>query len=61
MDIFQIRSRTNPLPAQRGNSLVCVCEEVQENTYILQCDITNTGKKIELEVLINGSVLMDLA
>ena len=24
-DLFQIRSRTNPLPANRGNPLLCVC------------------------------------
>ena len=56
-DVFQIRSRTNPLPANRGNPQLCVCREEQENYHILQCDITNPGKKIELEVLINGSLL----
>ena len=34
-----------------------MCGEVQDNNHILQCDITNTGKNIEIEVLINGSLL----
>ena len=29
-----------------------MCEEEQENSHILQCDITNPGKKIQLDVLI---------
>ena len=56
-DIFQIRSRTNPLPANKGNPMLCMCGEEQENNHILQCDITNPGKKIQLDVLINGSLL----
>ena len=31
--------------------------EVQDNKHILQYDITNPRKKIETEVLINGSLL----
>ena len=56
-DIFQIRSRTNPLPANRGNPQLCACGEEQDNNHILLCDITNPGKKIELEKLINGSLI----
>ena len=56
-DIFQIRSRKNPLPANKGNPLLCMCGEEQENSHILQCDITNPGKKIQLDVLIIGSLL----
>ena len=56
-DIFQISSRTNPLPANRGNPQLCLCGEDQENYPIFQCDITNPGRKIELEIIINRSLL----
>ena len=52
-DLFQIRSRTNPLPANRENPQLCLCGEEQVNSHILQCEITNPGEKIELELLIN--------
>ena len=42
-DIFHIRSRTNPLPANKGNPMLCVCGEEQENNHILLCDITTTS------------------
>ena len=56
-DAFRIRSRTNPLPVYRGNPQLCLCAENKENYHILQCDITNPGMKIDLEVLSNGSLL----
>ena len=56
-DLFQKRSRTNPLPANRGNPLLCVYGGVQDNYHILQCYITNPGKNIEIEVVINGCLL----
>ena len=55
-DIFQIRSRTNPLPANRGNPQLCACGEEQDNNHIMQCEITNPGRKIDLDNLINGSL-----
>ena len=54
--IFQIRSRINPLPANKGNPQVCVCGDDQDYYHILQCDIINPGKKTEIEVFINKSL-----
>ena len=56
-DVFQIRSRTNPLPAIRGDPHPCACGEVLENDHIFKCDIINSGKKTNLENLINGSLV----
>ena len=55
-DLFQIRSRTNSLPANKGTPLPCVCGADQDNYHILQCDIINPGEKIEIEDFINGSL-----
>ena len=47
----------NLLPANIGNPQLCACGEKQDNNQILPSDITNPGEKIELEWLINGSLI----
>ena len=41
--IFQIRSQSNPLPANRGDPQPCSrgCGEIQDNCHIIQCSMLN--------------------
>ena len=55
--IFQVRSETNPIPANIGNPGPCPmnCGEVLENPHILNCKkMENISQTYEL--LINGNL-----
>ena len=56
--IFQIRSQSNPLPANRGEPEPCVrgCGEVQNNCHIIQCIRLNPENKGDYNLLINGTL-----
>ena len=55
--LFQIRSRTNPIPA-RGSPHLCStgCGEFFENSHVLTCEVLNQESKFDLNSLINGSL-----
>ena len=44
--LFQIRSKINLLPSNRGEISICVtgCGEILNNYHILKCTILNNGK-----------------
>ena len=56
-DIFRIRCEINQLPANKGQSELCVtgCGEVLNNTHILQC-VNLNNKKHDINSLINGNL-----
>ena len=56
--IFQIRSQSNPLPANRGDPQPCSrgCGEIQDNCHIIQCSMINKEDKGEYNLLINGTL-----
>ena len=56
--VFQIRSRTNPIPANRGNPQLCStgCGEYFENSHILSCEVLNQEDKFDINSLVNGSL-----
>ena len=55
--LFQIRSRTNPIPA-RGSPHLCStgCGEFFENSHVLTCEVLKQESKFDLNSLINGSL-----
>ena len=55
--IFQIRSRSNPLPANRGIIQHCStgCGKLMDNIHILECVVLNQTLDINIEMLTNGS------
>ena len=56
--IFQKRSQSNPLPANRGDPHPCVkgCGEVQDNCHIIQCSRLNEENKGDYYQLVNGNL-----
>ena len=56
--IFQIRSRVNPLPANKGEVSLCPtgCKSILENNHILSCTILNPKEQYNLDSLINGNL-----
>ena len=56
--IFQIRSRVNPLPANKGEVSLCPtdCGNVLDNNHILNCLVLNSEKQYNLNSLINGNL-----
>ena len=56
--IFQIRSRVNPLPANKGEVSLCPtdCGNVLDNNHILNCFVLNSEKQYKLDSLINGNL-----
>ena len=56
--LFQIRSRTNLIPANRGSPQLCRtgCREFFENSHVLSCEVLNQESKFELNSLVNGSL-----
>ena len=58
VQIFQIRSQINPLPANKGESLPCIagCGEIMNNFHIFQCEVFNPEEKTHIEKLINGDI-----
>ena len=57
--IFQIRSKINPLPSNRGVTVFCVtgCGEMLDNSHILQCKVLNPKEQKSIEDLINGDII----
>ena len=58
VQIFQIRSHTNPLPSNRGQVVPCPtgCGETLNNSHILQCVVLNQEEQASIEKLINGDI-----
>ena len=56
--IFEIRSRVNPLPTNKGEVSLCVpgCESLLENDHILNCLVLNQEEQNDLDGLINGDL-----
>ena len=58
--IFEIRSRSNPLPSNRGVIQHCNtgCGEIMNNSHVFQCDVLNQDKQQDynIEMLTNGSL-----
>ena len=54
--IFQIRSQSNPLPANRGEPQPCSrgCGEIQDNCHIVECSFLKKEEKRDYTLLING-------
>ena len=57
--IFQIRSKINPLLSNRGVTVFCVtgCKEILDNSHILQCKVLSLGEQRSIEDLINGDII----
>ena len=57
--IFQIRSRVNPLPTNKGEINLCVpgCESILKNDHILECLVLNTEEQNNIDGLINGDLM----
>ena len=56
--MFQIRSETNPLPANRGDPGPCPmnCKNILDNLYILMCVILNQEDQTEYTLFLNGNM-----
>ena len=56
--IFQIRSQSNPLPANRGEPQPCSrgCGEIQDNCHIVECSFLKKEEKRDYTLLINGTL-----
>ena len=58
--IFEIRSRSNPLPSNRGVIQHCNsgCGEIMNNSHVFQCSVLNQDKQntYNMEMLTNGSL-----
>ena len=59
-DIFKIRSKTNRLPSNWGETVLCetACGQTLSNEHILSCNILNDQETEEftLELIYNGNV-----
>ena len=58
--LFQIRSETNQLPANKGNPGPCPLDcgsLLLNNPHILQCSVMNTDEKYSYEGLVNGNLV----
>ena len=57
--IFQIRSKINPLLSNRGVTVFCVtgCGEILDNSHILQCKVLSPREQRSIEDLINGDII----
>ena len=57
-NIFQIRSMTNPLPANRGDPKPCStgCGDLMENPHIYLCPVLNEEKQGDIDKLLNGTL-----
>ena len=57
-DIFQIRSMTNPLPANRGDPKPCSigCGDLMENPHIYLCPVLNEEPQGDINRLLNGTL-----
>ena len=58
MQLFQIRSRVNPLPAKRGETRICLagCGNLLDNEHILNSLILNPEEQYNTNILINGNL-----
>ena len=58
VQIFQIRSQINPLPANKGQSVPCVtgCGEIMNNYHIFQCVVLNPEEQTHIKKLINWNI-----
>ena len=56
--IFQIRSRVNPLPSNKGEVSFCIpgCESILENDHILSCLVLNQEEQNNPDGLIDGNL-----
>ena len=56
--MFQIRSETNPLPANRGDPGPCPmnCKSILDNPHILMCAILNKEDQTEYTHFVNGNM-----
>ena len=57
-EIFQIRSMTNPLPANRGDPKPCStgCGDLMENPHIYICPVLNEEPQGAINRLLNGTL-----
>ena len=58
--LFQIRSETNQLPANKGNPGPCPMDcgsLLLNNPHILQCSVLNTGEKCTYKGLVNENLM----
>ena len=57
-DIFQIRSQTNDLPANRGDPQPCLtgCGGILNNSHVFQCPVINKNKLLDYNLLVNGTL-----
>ena len=56
-EVFSIRCRTNPLPANRGITKYCKkqCGEILNNSHIFKCNNLNEpGQEFEIDKVLNG-------
>ena len=56
-EVFSIRCRTNPLPANRGITEYCTtqCGEILDNSHIFKCNNLNEpGHEFEIDKVLNG-------
>ena len=55
--IFQIRSQSNPLPANRGDPQPCFkgCGEIQDNCHIVEGSLLDKEDRRDYNLLINGT------
>ena len=56
--LFQIRSRVNPLPANKGETSLCPtgCGNLLDNEHILNCGILNPEEQSNIDSFINGNI-----
>ena len=57
-EIFQIRSQTNALPANRGDPQPCLtgCGGILNNPHVFQCPIINKENIEDYDLLVNGTL-----
>ena len=57
-DIFQIRSQTNSLPANKGDPQPCPtgCGSILDNPHIVQCTIINKYIEGNYDMVLNGTL-----
>ena len=56
-ELFAIRCRTNPMPANRGTVEYCKtnCGEIMNNCHIFQCNKLNRGEpEYNMDKILNG-------
>ena len=57
--IFQIRSQSNPLPANKGDPQPCLmfgCGDIHDNCHIIQCKALDKEDQGDYNLLINGTL-----